>query len=181
MAERLTGQEFAEQLPKSAEFDKSRRLAISAIEVADATREQLEVEVAAKNTELEQQGLVGTYVQFETTEEFTPTHLGLQYSFYGVTGSARVQTIYGKFNGLTVLDTNEAHVRNMSGFKLRGIEPERFAVCASIDCPETDTEGAGVSLVPLRGIETPLLPRTEFYDDLALASLGQAERGNHTE
>lgn len=183
MAERLTGQEFAEQLPKSAEFDKSRRLAISATEVADITREQLETEVAAKNAELEEQGLIDSYVQFETNEEFTPTPvLGLQYNFYGVTGSVRLQTIYGKFNGLTVLDTNGAHVRNMSGFKLRGIEPKRFEVCASIDCPPTDTEGGGLSLIPLRGIETPLLPRTEFYDDLALASLGQAERGsNHTE
>ena|SRR3990167_9915364 len=171
MAERLTGQEFAEQLPKSAEFNKSRRLAISAIEVADATREQLEAEVAAKNAELEQQGLVGLLVQFETTEEFTPTPLGLQYNFYGVTGSTRLQTIYGKFNGLTVLDTNGAHVRNMSGFKkIRGIEPKRFEVCASIDCPPTDTEGAGVSLVPLRGIETPLAPR-EYWDNIALESL----------
>ncbi|MBI2588940.1 hypothetical protein HYW35_01915 [Candidatus Saccharibacteria bacterium] len=174
MAERLTGQEFAEQLPKSAEFNKSRRLAISAVEVADATREQLETEVAAKNAELEEQGLVGSYVRFETTEEFTPTSLGLQYNFYGVTGSVRLQTIYGKFNGLTVLDTNGAYVRNMSGFKLQGIEPERFAVCASIECPATDTEGAGVSLVPLRGIETPLAPRTEFYDDIARASLERA-------
>lgn len=182
MAEALRKQEFAEQLPKSAEFDKSRKLAISATEVADATREQLDAEVAARNAELEERGLVGTWVEFETTEEFVDgAHLGLLYNFYGVAGMPRSHRVGGTFKGLTVLDTAEAVVRNMSGFQLRGIEPERFMVCASIECPpienlQGEIEPEGVSLVPLRGIETPLLPRTEFWDDVATAALGGRHR-----
>src|SRR3990167_8998974 len=136
MTERLGGQEFAERLPKSADFDRSRQMAISAAELAAATKQQLEVEVAQRNEELEQEGLIGTLVEFETTEEFVDgQHLGLLYNFYGVRGSSRLRSIFGRFNGLTVLDTNGATVRNMTGFKLRGMEPERFVVCASIDCP----------------------------------------------
>src|SRR3972149_1429012 len=112
MTERLGGQEFAEQLPKSADFDRSRRMAIQAAELAGSTKEQLEAEVAVKNAELEEQGLVGTWVEFETTEEFVDgAHLGLLYNFYGIARMTSLHRVGGTFNGLTVLDTAGAVVR----------------------------------------------------------------------
>lgn len=162
MSETLGSPEFTEQLPKSAEFDRSRKMANLSAEIAEATRAQLEAEVDAKNTELEAKGLVGSEVEFETTEEFAPTDEGYIYNFYGGSGTSRTQHIAGRFNGLSVLDTRGVAVNNKSGFKLRGIEPDRFVVCALVDASEyPDAQ----TLVPLRGIETPLLPR-ETWDDL---------------
>lgn len=172
MTETLGSPEFEEQLPKAAEFDRSRKMAVSAAELAEATKEQLETEVAAKNAELEENGLIGSQVEFGTAEEFSYTEeKGLEYNFYGVRGYKSHQ-IAGRFNGLIVVDSTGAIVNNKMGFKVQGIEPDRYIVCAAFDVPE---EPETRKYIPLRGIETALLP-PEKWDDIALAALGEADR-----
>ncbi len=169
MAETLQKQEFAEQLPPSREFERSRKMTIQAAELAEATRAQLEAEVAAKNAELEEKGALGSAVEFETCEGFRQTAEGLSYSFYGLKGSHRLKQVSGKFNGLTVLDTKEATIDNKSGFRFDGIEPEQLVVCASIEVSE-DPEAR--TFAPLRGIEVALMPpHREYWDDIARESL----------
>ena len=163
MTERLGNPEFGEQLPNSTEFNRSRKMAISAAELAEATKAQLEAEVAARNAELEERGLIGSQVELETTEEFSyaDDKFGLEYNFYGVRGYTPHQ-IAGRFNGLTVVDSAGATVNNKMGFKVQGIEPDRFVVCVAVDVPE---EPEVKKYIPLRGIETALLPPEKW--DLA--------------
>lgn len=180
MAETLKGRELAERLPESAEFNKSRRLAISAIEVVDATREQLEAEVAARNAELEEQGLVGKKFRITTTEELIPTRRGptpsgegLLYTVYGFGDSGSSKVIAGIFEGLVVVDSKEASSQNVSGLKIRNFEPERLIVCVHLSADPASRGPFGgpigpYSLIPLQAIRNEGTLGNEFYDNLAV-------------